>query len=100
MRLVVYSVSIGITVILFFYGMLGILDTAVSYKYEIDDPSVEITLQKLVREEQRSAYIMLKEKKGQLELQEYFFTVVITLSILTFILLICFRKRILQKRWI
>lgn len=97
MKSVIYSTSIVITIILFGYGILGILGTAVSYKYEINDPAVEITLQKLAREGQPSEYSWLKEKKNQLELQEYLFSGLIIFSVAAFILLIYFRKRILQK---
>jgi len=98
MRLTIYIISFLIAGALFVYGILGNLGAAVSYKFEVQDPVVEMNIEKLPQPERQVAYDQLQERKKQIELQEYFFTGLFILSVVSFILLIVYRNRILGNR--
>ncbi len=98
MRLTIYIISFLIVGVLFVYGILGNLGAAVSYKFEVEDPIVEMTIEKLPQSERQAAYYQLQERKNQIELQEYFFSGLFILSIVSFSLLIVNRRRILGNR--
>lgn len=96
MKLAIYIVSILVFSSGLMYGILGNLDTAVSYKFEIDDPTVESTINRKFPINHNSAFDQLEQKRIQLERQELFFTGLIIFSIIGLVLLFLYQKRILR----
>lgn len=92
MKLAIYIVSILVLSSGLMYGILGNLDTAVSYKFEIDDPTVESAIN------HNPAFDQLEQKRIQLEWQELFFTGLIIFSIIGLVLLLVYQKRILRTK--
>lgn len=90
MKLAIYIVSILVLSSGLIYGILGNLDTAVSYKFEIDDPTVESAIN------HDQVFGQLEQKRIQLEWQELFFTGLIIFSIIGLVLLLVYQKRILR----
>lgn len=85
-----------ISIILICYGIVGNLGTAVSYKFEIDDPTIEISINRLDKKEKTIAYNKLISRKKQLNNQSVFYGVMITVGITSLFLLLIKRKRILR----
>lgn len=98
MRIAIYILSLVFSAALFIFSAFGSLGTAVSYKYEVEDPSVEIGIDHLPLSERKIAYEHLAARKNELELQDYLFTGLLILSMGCIVLLLIYRKRILGKK--
>lgn len=98
MKLTVYIISILILSSGFVYGILGSLGTAVSYKFEIEDPIVGTEIKRLPPIKQESAFDQLEKQRIQLEWRALFFYVVIIVSIIGLVLVFVYRKQILRNQ--
>jgi hypothetical protein len=98
MRLAIYIVSILLLTSGLIYGIVGSLDTAVTYKFEIEDPTVEIAIKGLPPIEQELAFERLEQKRVDLEWQEVFLNGVIVISLIGLVLLLIYRKRFLRNK--
>ncbi len=97
MRIAIYIASWMVSLALLVFGLIGSLGNAVSYKYEVEDPIGEITMDRLPPAKRNLTYEQLEEKKSEIEFWEYFLTGLVILSIVSLILLLVFRKRLLGK---
>lgn len=75
---------------------MGTLGVAVSYKFEIDDPLVEISINKLEYIEKSKAYELLQSRRDQLNNQSILFGSLIIIGITTIILLVIKRRQIIK----
>ncbi|OJX37319.1 MAG: hypothetical protein BGO87_01365 [Flavobacteriia bacterium 40-80] len=96
MKKVLYTLALLFALTIICYGVLGIIGTSVSYKFEIEDPTVEINIRNLDPVDQKIAYIRLTDRKKQLRMQEVKLSVLTIIGIITFILLIVKRKQIFR----
>jgi hypothetical protein len=85
-----------LSLVLICYGIIGTLGVTVSYKFEIDDPSVEISINKLEYKEKSKAYELLQSRRDQLNNQSILFGSLIIIGITTIILLVIKRKQIIK----
>ena len=97
MKRVLYILSLLLVLCIICYGVTGIMGTAVSYKFQIEDPAVEINIQSLEKAAQKTAYTHLSERRQQLEIQLIWFYFLIISWVIAFILLVVKRKRIINK---
>jgi hypothetical protein len=97
MRKVLYILSLCLVCAFFIYSVSGSLGTAVSYKFEVEDPTVEMGIGELPQSKRTIAKDQLEEKKNRLEWQELGFNALIIGSITALGLLLYFRKRILER---
>ncbi|MES2557501.1 MAG: hypothetical protein V4604_15200 [Bacteroidota bacterium] len=98
MRLALFVGSIIVSAALFCYSILAGIGTAVSYKFEVDDPTVEMGIHQLPYSEQARAWKALELRKTELEWQSVLFTVLAITSVLIILLLIVYRKKLLGKQ--
>lgn len=96
MKKVLYILALLFTFTIICYGALGIMGTSVSYKFEIEDPRVEINIRNLEPVDQKTAYIRLTDRKKQLRMQEIKLSVLTTTGVIAFILLMVKRKQIIR----
>lgn len=97
MRLTLFILSMLLSIGLFCYSVLAGIGTAVSYKFEVDDPTVEMAIQELPYTEQCKAWKALESRKTELEWQSVLFTVLAVTSVLIILLLIVYRKNLLGR---
>ena len=100
MRITLFVLAIFLSLFLIGLGIIGSLGTAVSYKYEVDDPTVKTTTKSL-----KSNGVLrvlneidnLENRKQQLNSNAIIYGVVIALGITSSSILMLKRKRILKN---
>lgn len=94
MKKVLYILALLSAFTIICYGVSGIVGTGVSYKFEVEDPVVEITIRNLDAADQKIARLQFTDRKRQLRIQEIKFFVLTIAGIITFVLLMVKRKQI------
>lgn len=89
-----FVVFIVLAVLLFSWGVIGTLGTAVSYKYEIEDPAAITYMEDLSKEDQARAIVRFEERKEELAINEIMYIGMIVSSVVLSILLFLLRKRV------
>mgnify|MGYP007096469432 CR=1 FL=1 len=97
MRLTLYIFAILLSLFLIGLGLIGSLGTAVSYKYEVDDPTVKTTMNRLDNIDQKNEIENLVNRKQQLNSNAIIYGVVLVFGITSSSILILKRKRILKN---
>jgi hypothetical protein len=97
MRITLFVLAILLSLFLIGLGIIGSLGTAVSYKYEVDDPTVKTTINRLDEYDQKNEIDNLENRKQQLNSNAIIYGVVIALGITSSSILMLKRKRILKN---
>jgi hypothetical protein len=97
MRITLFVLAILLSLFLIGLGIIGSLGTAVSYKYEVDDPTVKTTINRLDEYDQKNEIDNLENRKQQLNSNAIIYGVVIALGITSSSILMLKRKQILKN---
>jgi hypothetical protein len=97
MRITLFVLAIFLSLFLIGLGLIGSLGTAVSYKYEVDDPTVKTTTNRLDEYDQKNEIDNLENRKQQLNSNAIIYGVVIALGITSSSILMLKRKQILKN---
>ena len=97
MRITLFVLAILLSLFLIGLGIIGSLGTAVSYKYEVDDPTVKTTINRLDEYDQKNEIDNLENRKQQLNSNAIIHGVVIALGITSSSILMLKRKQILKN---
>jgi hypothetical protein len=97
MRLTLYVLAILLSLFLIGLGLIGSLGTAISYKYEVDDPTIKTTINRLDEYDQKNEIDNLENRKQQLNSNAIIYGVVIALGITSSSILMLKRKQILKN---
>jgi|LakMenEpi03Aug12_release.lakeMendotaPanAssembly.Ray.scaffolds.fasta_scaffold671233_2 hypothetical protein len=97
MRITLFVLAIFLSLFLIGLGLIGSLGTAVSYKYEVDDPTVKTTINRLDEYDQKNEIDNLENRKQQLNSNAIIYGVVIALGITSSSILMLKRKQILKN---
>jgi hypothetical protein len=97
MRITLFVLAIFLSLFLIGLGLIGSLGTAVSYKYEVDDPTVKTTINRLDEYDQKNEIDNLENRKQQLNSNAIIYGVVIAIGITSSSILMLKRKQILKN---
>lgn len=86
-----------LSLFLFVYGILGSIGNSTSYKFEVDDPTVETAIHRLDNDEQKKELAKLEQRKKELDRSTFIYGGLIVFGIASIVYLITKRKRILTK---
>jgi hypothetical protein len=97
MRITLFVLAILLSLFLIGLGLIGSLGTAISYKYEVDDPTIKTTINRLDEYDQKNEIDNLENRKQQLNSNAIIYGVVIALGITSSSILMLKRKQILKN---
>lgn len=97
MRLTLYITAILFSLFLIGLGIIGSLGTSVSYKYEVDDPTVQIAIDRLDESEQKNEIENLEKRKHQLDSNSILYGALTVIGMSSVAILLIKRKSILKN---